>query len=700
MARLEEPCIKGTAPTMKHCHLYAAIAALVMGCAALPAIAEEESRLFSNPPDLQQQAPSQAVSGQTTLLMRSGAEKSVNKALLPPPPPRVGKERQLVLNIGYTTNHFYNPTTQSYDRVRLRSYSGTDVNPRTPFVAPTINATPGDTIRITLNNNLPKDPSCTDPHAATDKPHCFNGTNLHSHGLWVSPTGNSDNVLLSINPGVSFQYEYNIPEDHPAGTFWYHPHRHGSTALQVGSGMAGALVIHGDRKPTPDTNGDIDTLLKGTDGKAFTERLLVLQQIPYACTEDGGKTYSWTCNKGQNGVVESYEAQFGPNDWAKSGRYTTINGLVQPIFPARSGTIERWRLVHAGIRDTIVPQFRKMAETGRQRSQQGISAADSESFVTNQCTGEPVPFQVIASDGLTMDKAQQLSQVTLQPGYRNDLLVMFPEPGRYCLVDKPETETGSINQTAGSTQLLGFVDVGAGPKVKDIKTALTAELVAAAKRNMPANVQKKVINDLESGLKLTSFIPHESISDEELKKSGNLEQNLVFMLNATDKNNVKFAVGTTAANAEPYKPDVINRQLTLGTAETWTLQSAYVSHPFHIHVNPFQIEKIIGPDGTDLSEPGAVDKSDNNDTQYAGLKGVWKDTLFVKGPNGKTPGFDPVTNTKGLYKIYVRTRYQRYIGEFVLHCHILDHEDQGMMQNVNISIPDGNGGNLGSSSHH
>ena len=41
------------------------------------------------------------------------------------------------------------------------------------------------------------------------------------------------------------------------------------------------------------------------------------------------------------------------------------------------------------------------------------------------------------------------------------------------------------------------------------------------------------------------------------------------------------------------------------------------------------------------------------------------------------------------YTVTVRTRYQRYIGEFVLHCHILDHEDQGMMQNVAIVLPGG-----------
>ena len=46
----------------------------------------------------------------------------------------------------------------------------------------------------------------------------------------------------------------------------------------------------------------------------------------------------------------------------------------------------------------------------------------------------------------------------------------------------------------------------------------------------------------------------------------------------------------------------------------------------------------------------------------------------------------------GEYTVVVRTRYERYIGDFVLHCHILDHEDQGMMQNIRIALPDGAGG--------
>ena len=110
----------------------------------------------------------------------------------------------------------------------------------------------------------------------------------------------------------------------------------------------------------------------------------------------------------------------------------------------------------------------------------------------------------------------------------------------------------------------------------------------------------------------------------------------------------------------------------LGNVEEWTITSAAASHPFHIHVNPFEIVKVLDAQGNDLSLPGSPDPD------YAAMQGTWKDTIFVK---------------KGL-RVILRTRYERYIGEYVLHCHILDHEDQGMMQNVRVLLPDGQGGAL------
>jgi FtsP/CotA-like multicopper oxidase with cupredoxin domain len=608
------------------------------------------------------------------------------------PPPagrREGVERQFDLNIVYTDSTLYNPATGKHDKVRLRSYVGTDTNPKRPYVAPTIEVTPGDTVRITLHNKLPADSSCLDWSGDVNTPHCFNGTNLHSHGLWVSPTGNSDNVLLKINPGVNFQYEYNLPPDHPAGTFWYHSHLHGSTALQVSSGMAGALIVRGNRLPTVEANGDIDTLLKRRDGTALQERILVLQQIQYYCPKNNSQDNVWDCQDGETGVIESYD-HFGPSTWGQSGRYTSINGSIRPFFISKAGDIERWRMIHGGVRETINLEFRR-SQSGSFPSIDRLKGTEADRFITENCTGDPLPYHVIANDGLTRMAAWQTPQTTLQPGYRSDALVVFPAAGTYCVIDAAALAAANVSQEAKSRQLLGVVRVFSGTAVPDIHNYVTKELVAAAERTMPMPVRSRVVADLKNGLKLTSFTPHPDVKDSEVTG----KQELAFFID-TSTNNTKFEVsnGLGASSdsgkpfdPKPYDPNRIDRLLTLGGVDEWTLQSRFVSHPFHIHVNPFQIVKILDPNGKDVSVAGAIDDAGGSpDPQYPGLQGVWKDTLWVKSLIPAKP------YPQGAYTLIVRTRYQRYIGEYVLHCHILDHEDQGMMQNVSIVLPNGQGG--------
>jgi FtsP/CotA-like multicopper oxidase with cupredoxin domain len=126
--------------------------------------------------------------------------------------------------------------------VKLRTYNG-------QLVGPTLRAKPGDVLDILLNNALPVE-TPADVAAQFEQersnahlsvvPASFNTTNLHTHGLHVSPDGNSDNVLLAILPETKFPYEIKVPKNHAPGSFWYHAHTHGSTAIQVGSGMAGA----------------------------------------------------------------------------------------------------------------------------------------------------------------------------------------------------------------------------------------------------------------------------------------------------------------------------------------------------------------------------------------------------------------------------------------------------------------------------
>jgi FtsP/CotA-like multicopper oxidase with cupredoxin domain len=662
--------------------------------------AQTPDRIFANPPRLEKQVGAPAP--QTEMSLSQNALVMAGK-------------RRLDLNIVYTDSRIWNPATNRLDKVRLRSYAGADVDPSAPYVAPLIEVKPGERVNITLHNKLPADPSCVAHGSDPDIPHCFNGTNLHAHGLWVSPTGNSDNVLLSINPGVDFEYEYNIPADHPSGTFWYHSHRHGSTALQVSSGMAGALIVRGERQPTLDTTGDIDVLLKNKDLSAIEERILVLQQIQYACLDakgdikvqkDGsGKVIAWVCDPGDVGGIEFYadpsgRGLFGPGTWNQSGRYTTINGLARPVFHAKVGQLERWRLIHAGVRDTITLAFR-LRKPGAPAAMT-LQPADVERYISENCTGDPLTYYQIAADGLTMAKARPATLTTLQPGYRSDALVVFPEAGDYCVTNESAPSTGSVSRQTVSRQLLGIVEVAPGTPVSNIGVHLTEALVSVAERTLAPSVRGKVVADLRNGLKLTRFVPHPDVDYGELTG----KQELVFFIDVPQNGDVKFEVTTKSIDPKnfdpntfkplPYDPNRVDRILKLGGVDEWTLQSGFVSHPFHIHVNPFQIVQILDPSGHDVSLQDAVDNGGGQiDPQYPGLKGVWKDTLWVKNLITNPADF-PAKLPISTYTIKVRTRYQRYIGEYVLHCHILDHEDQGMMQNVEIVLPDGGGGAINS----
>ena len=649
-------------------HLVAARGVLVPALALLflsdllgegrPAAAQDRERIVAPPPAAQVRRP--RAEGGPIRFSQGTVSVAGGKALVD-------------INIVYTEATIFNPETNQNDRVRLRSYRDAHeaVPPRVPFVAPTIVVAPGETVRITLNNMLPTDASCPAVIKDVNVPHCFNRTNLHAHGMWVSPSGNSDNVLISINPSVSFQYEYNVPVDHPAGTFWYHPHLHGSTALQVSSGMAGFLIVRGERLPTAQVNGDIDTLLKDAGGEPFAERLVLLQQIQYACRDAKGEiqetnTGKYVCNSGQIGGIEGYD-QFGPTAWPRSGRFTTLNGQVAPTFVGgQVGRVERWRMAHAGVRDTILLQFRKLRPGAPDFAK--LTPDQQSTWIEQNCVGPLLPQFAIASDGLTRNQVVQRSTTVLQPGYREDLLMVFPEAGDYCVLDDAAAPGGTVNAQTKLRKFLGLANVGIGRSVEaDLRAFLQRKLTAAATRTMPVAIRQKIRDDLANDLRLSSFVPHADIADGEVKG----KQTLRLAINVSK--GLAFEI-----DSRSYDPKRIDRTLALGSVDEWTLTSDNnppVGHPFHIHVNPFQIVRILDPGGNDVS--GSGEKSDpQSDPQYAALKGIWRDTLFVK-PN---------------YQVVVRMRYRRYIGDFVLHCHILDHEDQGMMQNIRIAIPDGMGG--------
>ena len=500
--------------------------------------------------------------------------------LLPGLPARADNPRQAdkgevneVLTVKYAINricgHKENGQCTAWDEVKLRSYNGR-------LVGPTIEARPGDTLNILLDNQLPPEPmpeSTSGSHDGpsgshdTNTPHGFNTTNIHTHGLHVSPAGNSDNVMLAIGPGQKFQYEIKIPSDHPAGTYWYHAHKHGSVALQLASGMAGAVIIRGDIDKVPAI-------------RAAKEQIFVFQQIPYLMTGD-------PYHPGQQAnMVESYEL-FGPGRWLTSGRRTTINGEFEPVLKMKPGEVQRWRFIHAGIRETIRPKL--------------VRESDLEAVILQH---------QIALDGITTGRIEPVAVADLQPGYRVDVMVQAGDvPETYLLLDA----ASPANQS-----LMGLAEP---------QSVLARVVVEGKKKQM----------ELPEAAELLPLAPFAPIADEEITGS----QSVTFDIN------LQHTPFLFTVNGQPFDPHATPRQLKLGAVEEWIVSaSPLIGHPFHIHVNPFQVMTENGPH-------------------------VWKDTLFVERGTS----------------VRIRTRYERYIGKFVLHCHILDHEDQGMMEAVEIVPP-------------
>src|SRR6266404_6751819 len=114
-------------------------------------------------------------------------------------------------------------------------------------IAPTLRLSPGDQLKITYINDLPTE--AKENCAITP---CMDMTNLHFHGLTVSPDAPQDDVLnMKAMPGQSLHYTVQIPKDHPPGLYWYHTHPHGESYRQVLDGMSGALVIEGIESYVP-----------------------------------------------------------------------------------------------------------------------------------------------------------------------------------------------------------------------------------------------------------------------------------------------------------------------------------------------------------------------------------------------------------------------------------------------------------------
>jgi len=130
-------------------------------------------------------------------------------------------------------------------------------------------------------------------------------------------------------------------------------------------------------------------------------------------------------------------------------------------------------------------------------------------------------------------------------------------------------------------------------------------------------------------------------------------------------------------NGKKFEDHIIDQAMLLGATEEWTLYNDIVNngggpaHPFHIHINPFQVTEILNPavskDPFTLPDPW-----------------VWWDNIAI--PPAAIPPDAAKEDKDKLVSGYIKflSRFVDYTGAYVLHCHILGHEDRGMMQLVQV----------------
>ena len=383
---------------------------------------------------------------------------------------------------------------------------------------PTLHLYPGDRLELDLINNLNE------------------STNLHFHGLHVSPANNSDNIFLDVAPGKTQHYAVDIPKDHHPGTLWYHSHMHHLSYGQVSAGLSGMFIVEGTEKLLPEPLQNITT-------QTFAIRDFPFDNL-YVTTHNLSDT-----NTGRERI--------------------TVNGEINPDVNIASGETQLWRFANIGPENEYA-----VALPGH-------------------------TFHVIAEDGSPVWEVWENDTLFLPSGKRFDVLV---------------TATGNGSIPLNNTFGLGYYH--------DNRFATV---------NVQGN-QKDVEN--------VNIIPPSLISREDLNLE-NITNNRVLNFSSNDVDWIY------KINNKTFDANRIDQKVKLGDVEEWKLinldddESGNI-HPFHIHVNDFQVISVNG-----------------KPYHARGLQ----DTVIIP-TNGE---------------VVIRIPFKDFVGKSVYHCHLMFHGDQAMM---------------------
>ena len=404
------------------------------------------------------------------------------------------------------------------DKVKLRSYQGTGVNPNAPFVGPQIEVYPGQTVRMTLHNELPADPTC--PVERRQRQH---SALLQRHQpAHPRPLDQSERQRRQRADLGQSRRELPVRVQHPAGSSGRHLlvslaparldraagiQRHGRRPDRARHASADA-----DRQWRPRHPAEADqrpALHRARDGVPADPVCLPRQGRQHRA-QPRQTHLQMRCRT--RSAASKTTISSAPGTWPQSGRFTSINGAVLGRLPgAEAGKVERWRMIHGGVRDSIALQFRKRAASAPEPA--GLRAAAAQAYVDTNCTGAPVPYHLVAADGLTMAAATRTAGRGIPAGLSLGCADRVSRAGRLL-------HPRQCDDRRRQRQPEPPADATARHRScrrrrrdrRSLRTISRRSLLAAAAANMPPDVRAKVTSEIVTGMKLTSFIPHPDVT--------------------------------------------------------------------------------------------------------------------------------------------------------------------------------------------
>jgi FtsP/CotA-like multicopper oxidase with cupredoxin domain len=454
------------------------------------------------------------------------------------------------------------------------------------------------------------------------------------------------------------------------GTHWYHAHKHGSTAINVGNGMVGAFIIEGAYDDALNTYYGSYTV-NGQPWNTRTQKVMVLNQLQ-------------TVPNRMTGVFG------GPPDFV-------VNGLRQPQLEMAPGEVQLWRIVNGAARSAAYFQAPKGLRW-RQLAQDGVQL-----YNTNYLQSENQPIYVA-------------------PGNRIDLLVQAPPA-----ITPPNQplEVRIQNVMARGAVL----PIPAEPHPKTDPDPSTPLLTVAVTGQPP---QPQMMQLIPEAPQQPAFLA--DITDQELSPPNPNVSAKTLVFNSKKGGPTVPQAAQHTINGQQFSTVGDNAlvNVALNVAEQWTISNStakppgpgLIDHPFHIHINPFQITEVFDPNENLTDANGVIigrfdtksqktepisryllpgDPPDpvygsrqcvldpNNPEQNppaacplpkAGSHLVWWDVFAIPSGRSAPTATNPNNVIPGYFKM--RSRFVDYPGLYVLHCHILIHEDRGMMFRVNV----------------